>query len=136
MAEPWYQDGLAFECTRCGNCCRGEPGYVWVTDEEIRKIAEFRGEPVTQTRDLHTKIVGHRRSLRERSNGDCDFWDKEAGCTIYPVRPPQCRTWPFWVSNLETPDDWERTKRTCPGAGKGELISSEEITRRLKVIRI
>jgi Fe-S-cluster containining protein len=107
-----------------------------VTDEEIRKIAEFRGEPVTQTRDLHTKIVGHRRSLRERSNGDCDFWDKEAGCTIYPVRPPQCRTWPFWVSNLETPDDWERTKRTCPGAGKGELISSEEITRRLKVIRI
>ena len=24
-------DGLCFECTGCGDCCRGE-GYVWVED--------------------------------------------------------------------------------------------------------
>ena len=23
MTEPWYQDGLRFTCTRCGNCCTG-----------------------------------------------------------------------------------------------------------------
>ena len=27
MSEPWYQDGLQFRCTRCGNCCTGAPGY-------------------------------------------------------------------------------------------------------------
>ena len=27
----WYRDGLRFECTRCGACCTGAPGYVWVT---------------------------------------------------------------------------------------------------------
>jgi Fe-S-cluster containining protein len=32
---------LNFTCTQCGNCCSGEPGYVWVTKEEIRRIAEF-----------------------------------------------------------------------------------------------
>src|SRR5207248_8895996 len=35
---PWYQDGLAFTCTRCGKCCTGEPGFVWVTDDELAAI--------------------------------------------------------------------------------------------------
>lgn len=32
---PWYAPGLSFTCTQCGNCCTGEPGVVWVSDEEI-----------------------------------------------------------------------------------------------------
>ena len=35
-----------------------------------------------------------------------------------------------------TPADWQRTCRTCPGSGQGELIPVEEITRRMKVIRL
>ena len=27
--EPWYRDGLRFQCTQCGNCCTGDPGVVW-----------------------------------------------------------------------------------------------------------
>ena len=77
-----------------------------------------------------------RRSLRERPNGDCVFWDRAAGCTIYPVRPPQCRTWPFWESHLATPEAWEEVRQVCPGAGQGELIAAEEITRRLRIIRV
>jgi hypothetical protein len=23
VSAPWYQDGLCFACTRCGNCCTG-----------------------------------------------------------------------------------------------------------------
>ena len=34
----WYQAGLRFGCTQCGNCCSGPPGYVWVNREEIRAI--------------------------------------------------------------------------------------------------
>jgi Fe-S-cluster containining protein len=64
------------------------------------------------------------------------FYDKEVGCTVYPVRPRQCQTWPFWESNVVTPETWERTCDICPGSGKGELISAEEITRRVKVIRL
>jgi Fe-S-cluster containining protein len=136
MTELWYADGLAFRCTRCGKCCTGEPGHVWVNDEEVQEIAAFRGEAVAQTLALYTRLVGLQRSLREKANHDCVFWDREAGCTIYPVRPRQCRTWPFWESNVATPLDWQETTAICPGAGQGELISAEEITRRLRVIRL
>ena len=136
MTEPWFQDGLRFKCTRCGACCTGPPGYVWVNDKEIAAIAEYRGELVEETTERHTRPANNGRSLREKANGDCVFYDKEVGCTVYPVRPRQCRTWPFWESNVVTPDAWERTCDICPGSGKGELISAEEITRRVKVIRL
>jgi Fe-S-cluster containining protein len=136
MADPWYQDGLRFECTRCGNCCTGPPGFVWVNAEELAALARFRGETVAEVTALYTRAVERRRSLREKANGDCIFFDREKGCTVYPVRPRQCRTWPFWESNVETPAAWKRTCAVCPGSGKGELIPGEEITRRMKVIRL
>jgi hypothetical protein len=134
--EPWYRDGLRFRCTRCGNCCTGAPGFVWVNEAEIAAIAAHIGEPADEVRERHTRPAGPERSLREKANGDCIFFDRQAGCTIYPVRPRQCRTWPFWESNLKTPEAWERTCSVCPGSGKGELISAEEITRRMKVVRL
>lgn len=136
MSEPWYADGLRFNCTRCGNCCTGEAGFVWVNDEEIAAIAEFRNEPLEEVTGLYTRREGDRRSLRERANGDCIFFDREAGCTVYPVRPRQCRTWPFWESNVLSPKSWGETAAACPGCNQGELIPADEITRRVKVIRI
>ena len=136
MANEWYSAGLAFRCTRCGNCCTGAPGVVWVTDEELAALAEFKGEDVAQFEGVYTRMVGPRRSLRERANGDCVFWDRTAGCTVYPVRPRQCQSWPFWQSTVATPQDWEETRGRCPGAGQGDLISVEEITQRINLIRI
>jgi Fe-S-cluster containining protein len=136
MSEPWYKDGLRFQCTRCGKCCTGEPGYVWVNDAELRSIADFRGEPVEEVIGLYTRLTSRGRTLREKANGDCVFYDRDKGCTVYEVRPRQCRTWPFWESNVATPRAWEHTCEICPGSGRGELISAEEITRRLKVIRM
>jgi uncharacterized protein len=133
---PWYQGGLRFRCTQCGHCCTGAPGYVWVTDAEIAAIAELRNEPVEQVIAMHTRPTKRGRSLRENANGDCVFYDKAAGCTVYAARPAQCRTWPFWESNVKSPKDWQRTCEICPGSGQGDLIPSDEITRRLNVIRL
>src|SRR5438105_3224904 len=41
-SEPWYQDGLRFSCTRCGHCCTGEPGFVWVCAAARAALAELR----------------------------------------------------------------------------------------------
>jgi Fe-S-cluster containining protein len=133
---PWYRDGLRFRCTQCGKCCTGQPGYVWVDEAEIAEIASLLGEPVEQARELYTRRVMGGRSLREKVNHDCVFYDRRRGCTIYTVRPRQCRTWPFWQSNVDTPEAWQETCEACPGAGRGELISAEEITQRLQVIRM
>jgi Fe-S-cluster containining protein len=136
MSDPWYQDGLRFRCTRCGHCCTGEPGFVWVDDADVTALAEYRGETLEAVRGLYTRRTARGRTLREKENGDCVFYDKQAGCTVYPVRPPQCRTWPFWESNVVTPEAWEATCEICPGSGQGGLIPAEEITQRLKVIRL
>lgn len=134
--DVWYANGLAFACTQCGDCCTGAPGFVWITDDELDALAAFLGRPLDEVRDLHTRAARGRRTLREKANGDCVFYDRAKGCTVYRVRPAQCRTWPFWDSNVETPDDWKQTSEACPGCGKGDVIPVEEISRRLRVIRM
>ncbi|HEV3238042.1 MAG TPA: YkgJ family cysteine cluster protein, partial [Gemmataceae bacterium] len=98
--------------------------------------ANSQGITATEVIGLYTRPTHRERSLREKTNGDCIFFEKDVGCTIYEIRPRQCRTWPFWESNVRSPEDWERTKSVCPGSGQGELISVEEIQARLQVIKI
>ncbi len=124
---PWYRDGLAFTCTQCGACCTGAPGFVWVNDEEIAQLAAFRGETAKAFGKQFLREVGNRISLIEHRNGDCVFWDRQVGCTVYPARPVQCQTWPFWPGNIETPEDWEHVVDICPGSGQGRLFTVEEI---------
>jgi hypothetical protein len=133
---PWFNDGLRFACTKCGHCCTGDPGFVWVNEEELLRIADHRQEPLEQVQRLYVRPVAGRMSLREKANGDCVFYDRTAGCTIYEVRPSQCRTWPFWESNVRTPQAWQKTCGICPGSGQGELIPAEEIVRRMRVIKL
>ena len=71
------------------------------------------------------------------ANGDCTFLDgRTRRCSIYPVRPAQCRTWPFWNSNLESPEMWKRGQNVCPGMGQGELVQLETIQQQAAVIDI
>src|SRR5262249_2618926 len=126
--KPWYSEGLRFECTQCGNCCTGNPGAVWVTEQELQAIAEFREVSIGELKIHHTRLIGAHVSLREYANGDCVFLDAETRrCTIYPVRPAQCRTWPFWNSNLETFEAWEKAHTICPGMNRGDLVQLEVI---------
>jgi uncharacterized protein len=126
-ASPWYRDGLSFTCTRCGHCCTGTPGYVWVGDDEIAQLATARGMTIKEFMKTFVRRVGGRYSLIEKPGGDCIFWDRKEGCTVYPARPVQCRTWPFWPENIESPEAWAESTRTCPGSGQGRVFSLEEI---------
>ena len=136
-SRPWFHPGLAFECTQCGNCCTGTPGYVWVDDAEIADIARYLDKPIGEIRLLHTRLAKGQVSLTDFANGDCTFFDPQTRkCTIYPVRPRQCRTWPFWRTNIATPEDWERTRQICPGAGQGNLVTVEEIENRVTQIEL
>lgn len=127
---PWYHDGLHFSCTQCGHCCQG-PGYVWVSDDEIDVLARHFEMDHDSFTKVYTRKVGRHRSLREQANDNCIFYDRSVGCLVYDARPTQCRTWPFWEQNLETPRDWHDTESTCPGSGHGQLFTLDEITARL-----
>jgi len=135
--KPWYRAGLSFQCTQCGNCCSGAPGYVYVTDEEIERIAEFIGRPAGKGLSTkHLRKVGRDYSLTEdKKTGDCCFLkttkDGKRTCGIYPVRPVQCRTWPFWDINLESPDTWNEAALECPGINRGPQYDFVQIEVRL-----
>ncbi len=125
---PWYADGLRFECTQCGACCSGEPGYVFIDEAETTAMAAELKLSVEEFERKFTRRVGNLSSLNEYPDGDCIFLDpKSRHCLVYKARPIQCRTWPFWDSTLESPADWRETCEACPGAGKGQLYTLDQI---------
>jgi uncharacterized protein len=136
--QPWYKDGLQFQCTGCGDCCTGSPGYVWVTNDEITAIAATLGMDIATFEASFVTKIGVRKSLAEMPDTyDCVFFDGETRkCRVYAVRPRQCRTWPFWDSNLRTPKAWAETCQACPGSGTGRLYQLDEIQSQAAVIRI
>ena len=127
--RPWYAAGLRFECTRCGNCCTGGEGHVWVDDAEAARLARFLGLTLEAFVGRHLRRVGERMSLLERPGGDCEFYDRARGCTVYEARPRQCRTFPFWPGFLRSVEAWQELSRSCPGIGRGPLHPAAEIDR-------
>ena len=136
-SQRWYADGLKFTCTGCGDCCTGAPGYVWLNKQEIADMAAELELSVAEFERRYVREVGVRKSLKERSNDDCVLFDSQTRkCTVYQSRPRQCRTWPFWDSNLKSPKAWEETCLVCPGSGQGKLYSIEQIEEQRKQIRV
>lgn len=129
------ETGLRFTCTQCGNCCTGPTGYVLFTDKEAGAMAKDLGisKPAFYEEYTRDTIVG--RSLTENKTGygyDCVFLTRDektgkTGCSVYKSRPEQCRTWPFWDSNLTSKRAWASASKGCPGMDSGELHPPKHI---------
>lgn len=62
---------------------------------------------------------------RELPDGRCIFYDE--GCRIYPVRPRQCRSFPFWLRYLRNENSWRTLSKSCPGIGQGKHHSKTTV---------
>ena len=103
-------------CNTCnGKCCR-VGGYVWITQEELEEIAEFRKMDLDRFYTEYVRLVQGKLSLQERLiNGEyicCLFDPIDNKCTIYQYRPQQCKTYPFWEQYKWNPT---RIQEACPG---------------------
>lgn len=132
MARRWYAQGLRFSCTGCGNCCTGDPGFTWISAAEAVALADRLGMDEAAFRRRYTVQV-HRNgailtSLVEAPGGDCVFYRRGLGCTVYQDRPRQCRTWPFWRRLVATREAWAAETAGCPGMGRGTLHGADAIT--------
>lgn len=136
--QPWYAEGLRFECTGCGDCCTGAPGYIWVNQAEIDALANHMDLASAEFEKKFVRKVGIRRTLHELPGSyDCVLFDaKTRKCTVYDARPRQCRTWPFWKSNLRSEATWAETCEVCPGSGKGKLYQLEHIVEQVRVVSV
>ncbi len=116
-APEWCTDGLRFECQRCGACCTGEPGYVWVTQAEAEEIAQFLGLSAEEFGEKYLRNAGSHDSLIELSDGRCIFY-RDKSCEVYPVRPTQRRTFPFWQSVVVSPQAWTACQKNALASAK------------------
>ena len=88
---------MAFQCQRCGNCCRWS-GYVRMGEDEVEAIAGFLQLPLEVFTNEYCRLTGDRSglSLNEREDGSCIFLEESPrpACRIEPVKPRQCRAFP------------------------------------------
>lgn len=133
MPNPWYEKGLRFRCTQCGNCCRnhGEYAYVYLSEADIAAIAGHLDLERAAFLSAYCREEDGWVTLR-MDQPACPFLAEDNRCGIYAVRPKQCRTWPFWRENLVR-STWDGPVRECcPGIDTGDLVPFEEIERQAR----
>ena len=105
-------------CKQCGGkCCIGEPGDIWVSSPRISKIANHLGLEIWEFSNRFLRRGPKGYSLKEvqlaANNFACIFFDTtKKQCSIYAVRPLQCRSFPFWKIFQEYPKEADQE---CPG---------------------
>ena len=122
MSNIMREEGYSYNfnpsaCETCqGRCCTGESGYIYVTKEEILKIAELLKLEVNEFVKEYLFKKGYKYSIKEIKFNDsyeCVFYNRESnGCNIYDARPLQCKTFPFWDYYKTRIDE---LKLECPG---------------------
>ena len=87
--------------------------------------------PIGELKRKYLKRVMTRTSIIEHpATKDCIFLEKEGNkkiCKIYPVRPNQCRKWPFWPENLSSANKWNNAAQKCDGINRGRFYSFEDV---------
>ena len=125
----WYDKGICFSCEGCGGCCSGEPGYVWINDDEIAAMVQELALDTATFMQRYTRKAQGKISLIEKENYDCIFLTDNK-CAVYGARPIQCSTYPFWKTNLISREDFIEGTQNCPGThlDKNESASLHTVT--------
>jgi len=123
----FFDTGIRFACLRCGACCTGAPGTIYVAPNEIVSLAHTLSMSAADFMARYLYPYKDSFSIREDARGRCLFYDE--GCTVYEARPLQCRTFPFWFDNVRSESRWRQIREHCPGIGRGRLFTKSEIIR-------
>jgi Fe-S-cluster containining protein len=136
--QPFFErQPVHFSCTACGKCCAtaGEY-YVFLAPYEAEAIREHLGlsRPWFRRRYL-TRLEEGGLVLAAGAAERCIFLDGNGQCSIYPVRPLQCRTYPFWPELVGSRRAWQREAARCEGINKGARVPLQTIRKAVKACR-
>lgn len=103
MEKIHFPDGLSYECSSCGKCCRRN-WRIEVESENIKMIEDFARKKgieksLVRCRGISSPI------LNMRSGRGCVFLDENNRCLIHGVaKPLMCRVFP--MKPVKTPDGY------------------------------
>jgi Fe-S-cluster containining protein len=126
---PWFAAGLRFKCTSCGSCCTGTSGSVDLSIADLERLARFLHLPIGGFVRRYTRLAKGRRILADApASNDCIFL-RDKTCTVYAARPTQCRTYPWWLTNIQDPESWQEAAAVCEGIDhpNAPLVPASEI---------
>ncbi len=112
---------IKFECTQCGKCCHG-PANAGPRLSDIDATRLMRGIGPTAYR-LGVKNHGDGVPQIRMRDGHCTFLDGKK-CSVYDVRPDQCRSFPFWPGLWNEPGKYKLAN--CEGLSVVETAKGEQ----------
>ena len=132
----YHTTPIRFKCTECSQCCYGgKYAYVRASEQEIQNITSFlQIDTETFRNNYLVKLVDHGYGIRMKQStqakvlgkqGHCVLLNNEGKCSVYPVRPTQCRTYPFWPEILISQEKWDNELNRCEGINQGDVIEIE-----------
>lgn len=125
---------MRFACQPgCTRCCT-QRGWVYLSVEDVPRLAQFLDMSVDQFRLRYVYSTKHTIRLRKPRHGQCPFLNAD-GCSVHPAKPTQCRLFPFWPELIEHKKELKKTAHWCPGIGKGDIVPLETLVESAREMR-
>ncbi len=103
-----------FQCQNCGNCCKFK-GYVYINQKEIHAIADYLELFISDFITKYTIKEDNRYLISSPKFQPNCFLDTNNICTIYPVRPKACKTYPDWDHIWQSNNSLLQESKICEG---------------------
>ena len=136
MKPPWWMSGVKFSCqSGCGKCCDQPGGIVYLSIKDAERISKHSGLSVDDwlERDARKTYDGRFVLKSREEDGICIHLNENQQCSIYEVRPQQCKAFPWWGENLASDRSWSQVKELCPGIDAEDALVVEGNIIRLHV---
>ena len=125
-------------CRRCPAFCCTLAGYVEVSANDIRRLADHLGLTLAEFEQKHirTKKRAGQRARIKRHDETCQFLGADRRCTVYAARPTDCRGYVCWTQPDETVYEFARmTLEPINKVRKLEVLEREDLKKRAKRAR-
>jgi Fe-S-cluster containining protein len=99
-------------------------GQVYLSEEDLVRIAAYVNMSPAEFEERYVYRTARLMRLRKPPAKQCMF-HVENRCSIHPVKPTQCRIFPYWPEIIESQSSWDETAKSCPGMNQGPLIQIE-----------
>jgi Fe-S-cluster containining protein len=101
----------SFQCQRCGACCK-QTGFVYLKEGDAERLALHFGTGVYEFTGAYCLLLERRHLVLKKNQDEPCLFLTPDGCSVYRVRPSQCRDFPFqWKT--------ERSMDYCEGLKAG-----------------